>query len=341
MAAKVRAQYHQRFIPQAIDTGEHFFAEDSDRPAFIWTTGAWLIWDHLATQGPAEVKRLERAIERGLIGWHALPFTTHSELMSPELFRAGLSYAQELDRRFNRTTSAAKMTDVPGHNARHRAAAGRGRGAFPASGGQWRVAATRRAGTVPLARPGWVRDRGDVPAFLRRDALPRGIRRGHRFRPHQRQYGTAKRAAGGRHLSRARPQPARRDGHRLDPRCLWRDRLGATGGAAGGGDGAGRQLDLRQRQRPRQDGPVPGAAAAPRCVRRRGADAGPPRLRPWPGAGRRAHLRRRHQIVSARRDGVGPAGFRGAAGHRPSICLHRSLVGRAARLSRCGGRRAR
>src|SRR3569833_2041261 len=108
-AAKVRAQYHQRFIPQAIDTGEHFFAENPDRPAIIWTTGAWLIWEHLATQGAAEVKRLERAIDRGLIRWHALPFTTHSELMSPNLFRAGLSYARELDRRFGKKTIAAKM----------------------------------------------------------------------------------------------------------------------------------------------------------------------------------------------------------------------------------------
>ena len=58
---------------------------------------------------------MEQAIERGLIRWHALPFTTHSELMSPALFRAGLSYAAELDQRFGKTTSAAKMTDVPGH----------------------------------------------------------------------------------------------------------------------------------------------------------------------------------------------------------------------------------
>jgi hypothetical protein len=58
---------------------------------------------------------LERAIGRGLITWHALPFTTHTELMSPALFRAGLSYAQELDARFGRRTTAAKMTDVPGH----------------------------------------------------------------------------------------------------------------------------------------------------------------------------------------------------------------------------------
>ncbi len=114
-AARVRRQYHEQFIPQAIATAEHFFAENPDRPAFIWTTGAWLIHDHLATQDADKVGRLERAIERGLITWHGLPFTTHTELMSPGLFRTGLSYSAELDRRFGRTTTAAKMTDVPGH----------------------------------------------------------------------------------------------------------------------------------------------------------------------------------------------------------------------------------
>ncbi len=114
-AARVREQYHSRYIPQAIDTGEHFFAEGPDHPKFIWTTGAWLIWDHLNSQDAGRVQRLERAIERGLIRWHALPFTTHSELMSPAVFRAGLSYSAELDRRFGKSTIAAKMTDVPGH----------------------------------------------------------------------------------------------------------------------------------------------------------------------------------------------------------------------------------
>lgn len=115
LAEEVRAQYHARFIPQAIATGEHFHAENPDEPAFIWTTGAWLIWDHLETGTPAQRRALERAIGRGLITWHALPFTTHTELMSPALFRAGLSFAQELDARFGRRTTAAKMTDVPGH----------------------------------------------------------------------------------------------------------------------------------------------------------------------------------------------------------------------------------
>jgi hypothetical protein len=114
-AARVRRQYHDQFIPQAIGTGEHFFRENPAAPAFVWTTGAWLIWDHLNTQSPEKVRQLEQAIERGLIVWHGLPFTTHTELMSPALFRSGLSYAAELDRRFGKTTIAAKMTDVPGH----------------------------------------------------------------------------------------------------------------------------------------------------------------------------------------------------------------------------------
>ena len=114
-AERVRRQYHERFIPQAIDTATHFWREDPERPAFIWTTGAWLIWDHLNTQPRAAIRRLEEAIGRGLVRWHALPFTTHSELMTPGLFRAGLSYARELDRRFGMQTIAAKMTDVPGH----------------------------------------------------------------------------------------------------------------------------------------------------------------------------------------------------------------------------------
>ncbi|UYN98598.1 MAG: DUF5054 domain-containing protein [Devosia sp.] len=114
-AANVVRQYHDQFIPQAISTGEHFYAENAQTPAFIWTTGAWLIWDHLNTQPAEKVRRLEQAIARGLIAWHGLPYTTHSELMSASLFRAGLSYSAELDRRFGKTTIAAKMTDVPGH----------------------------------------------------------------------------------------------------------------------------------------------------------------------------------------------------------------------------------
>ncbi len=127
LAGRVRAQYHRQFIPQAIATGAHFHRENPGRPMFVWTTGAWLIHDHLATGTPDQVAALEQAIHRGLIAWHALPYTTHTELMSAPLFRAGLSYAAELDARFGRQTIAAKMTDVPGHTigmVPHLAAAG-------------------------------------------------------------------------------------------------------------------------------------------------------------------------------------------------------------------------
>ena len=63
-ASSVRAQYHDHFIPMALDTGEHFRAEGG-RGDFIWTTGSWLIWDHLETQSGEKVRRLERALPTG------------------------------------------------------------------------------------------------------------------------------------------------------------------------------------------------------------------------------------------------------------------------------------
>ena len=114
-AADVRRQYHEHFIPMALDTGENFLKEDAAQPMFVWTTGSWLIWDHLETQPAAKVERLERGIRAGIIRWHALPFTTHTELMSPALVREALAICAELDARFGTTTRAAKMTDVPGH----------------------------------------------------------------------------------------------------------------------------------------------------------------------------------------------------------------------------------
>ena len=203
-AAKVRAQYHEQFIPQAIETGEHCFREDSATPTFIWTTGAWLIWDHLNTQPPEKVKRLEQAIERGLIRWHALPFTTHSELMSPALFRAGLSYAQELDAQFGVRTTAAKMTDVPGHTL----------GIVPLlaeAGVQFLHLGVNTASPVPDV-PDVFRwrapDGSEVVVMYQKSYgathFPEGFSAGPQLCAHQRQHGPAKRAADGGSLSRNR-----------------------------------------------------------------------------------------------------------------------------------------
>ena len=49
------------------------------------------------------------------ITWHALPFSTHSELANRAMYDAGLAVSKRLDERFGVRTIAAKMTDVPGH----------------------------------------------------------------------------------------------------------------------------------------------------------------------------------------------------------------------------------
>jgi hypothetical protein len=113
-ARNVVAQYFAHFIPRAIENAATLRAMGGDE-RFVWTTGAWLIYEYLERAAPRERRRLEQAIADGDIAWHGLPFTTHSELADAALFRAGLSMASELDQRFGKRTIAAKMTDVPGH----------------------------------------------------------------------------------------------------------------------------------------------------------------------------------------------------------------------------------
>ncbi|MGO4680666.1 DUF5054 domain-containing protein [Microbacterium sp. 2MCAF23] len=114
LARDVIAGYTERYLPRAIELSEEL--ERRGGPArFVWTTGSWLI-DHVLRAGtPAQQDRLDAALREGRIHWHALPFTTHTELMDPSLAAFAASIAQGLDARYGRRTIAAKMTDVPGH----------------------------------------------------------------------------------------------------------------------------------------------------------------------------------------------------------------------------------
>jgi hypothetical protein len=113
-ARRVVDGYVQRFIPAALDLADALRARGGSE-RFVWTTGSWLIHTALERSRGAMRGRLEAAILRGDVVWHALPMTFHSELLSPALFSAGLAIARRLDARFGRRTIAAKMTDVPGH----------------------------------------------------------------------------------------------------------------------------------------------------------------------------------------------------------------------------------
>ena len=105
----VMEQYLQNYIPNAIKVG--YQLKNTDTP-FVWTVGSFLVWEALKHD---EDKSVENAIKDGILRWHALPFTTHTELMSEKLFELGLSLSKKLDERFGMKTTGAKMTDVPGH----------------------------------------------------------------------------------------------------------------------------------------------------------------------------------------------------------------------------------
>ncbi len=111
-AANVVQTYYQKFIPHAMMLARRTREREQ---RFRWTTGAWLIYTYLEQASAQERAAIEDAINAGDIVWHALPFTTHSELIDDSLWRFALSYGQTLDRRFGRHTIAAKLTDVPGH----------------------------------------------------------------------------------------------------------------------------------------------------------------------------------------------------------------------------------
>jgi hypothetical protein len=114
LARNIVERYLRVFIPKALDAAEELEGSGGTE-RFVWTTGSWLIDEYLRRAGDPERERMERAIRSGGIAWHAMPFTTHSELMDPWLADSALAISARLDERFGRKTIAAKLTDVPGH----------------------------------------------------------------------------------------------------------------------------------------------------------------------------------------------------------------------------------
>lgn len=108
-SANIIGKYINEYIPNAIRVGNEL--KNTDTP-FVWTVGSWLVNEALKYDKDGSV---EKAVNEGILNWHALPFTTHTELMSKELFEYGMDISKKLDTRFGRKTIAAKMTDVPGH----------------------------------------------------------------------------------------------------------------------------------------------------------------------------------------------------------------------------------
>jgi hypothetical protein len=106
-------RYFSQFFPQAITIAEQTRQPGNHR--YVWTTGSWLLYEYLEQASPQDRRRMEQAIAHGDIAWHAIPFSWQTEMMDASMISAGIALSHSLDARFGRTTTGAKMTDVPGH----------------------------------------------------------------------------------------------------------------------------------------------------------------------------------------------------------------------------------
>src|SRR5581483_754831 len=112
--AGVMRKYFQNYFPRAIQIAKNM--RDAGQDRYIWTTGSWLIYEYLEQANSEERGGMEQALHDGDIAWHALPFSWQTELMDRSMIAGAIGLSKSLDRRFGRTTTGAKMTDVPGHS---------------------------------------------------------------------------------------------------------------------------------------------------------------------------------------------------------------------------------
>ncbi len=110
-AENIKQKYIHSFIPDAIDLAEK--VNTAEKKYFVWTTGSWILKE--ALKNPQQKDKLTKAIKDGNIAPHAMPFTTHTELLDEDSLDFGLSLVDDLDEIRGRKTISAKMTDVPGH----------------------------------------------------------------------------------------------------------------------------------------------------------------------------------------------------------------------------------
>ena len=112
--ARVMHKYFDEYYPQALRVAAAMRQAGEDR--YVWTTGSWLLYEYLEQATLEQRKLMDQALAAGDVAWHALPFTWETELLDRSLIVGALGLSQSLDRRYGRTTTGAKMTDVPGHS---------------------------------------------------------------------------------------------------------------------------------------------------------------------------------------------------------------------------------
>lgn len=120
MAAGIVQRYRTAFVEEALKVAD----ENRQLPPghqFVWTIPGWPMHKMLEEwpgQTPERRQRVQAALKEGRFALHALPFTTHTELLECEDLVHGLGYAARISRDLALPLPRdAKMTDVPEHAA--------------------------------------------------------------------------------------------------------------------------------------------------------------------------------------------------------------------------------
>ena len=140
MASNVVQRYRTTMIDQALEVVDANRTLPPEQQ-FVWTLPGWplaKILEDWPGQTVGRQQRLTRAFQEGRFVTHALPFTTHTELLEPEDLVRGLGYASG-------RWPPPRMRPLPASRLRSKHAAG--------NGGHPRRR-TRRAGPPHPGRPG-------------------------------------------------------------------------------------------------------------------------------------------------------------------------------------------
>lgn len=113
-AENIKNKYINDFIPKAINIAQEVNSVGKTK-RFVWTCGSWLINEALNCGDKNIADKVNEAIVNGDILAHAMPFTTHTELLDGDSLEYGLSLIDRIDVIRGKKTVSAKMTDVPGH----------------------------------------------------------------------------------------------------------------------------------------------------------------------------------------------------------------------------------
>lgn len=119
LATNIVGKYRTTMMDQAlkvVDQNRNLPPEEQ----FVWTIPGWPMrkiledWPGQTAQRRAEVRE---AFRQGRFVVHALPFTTHTELLEPEDLVRGMRFSSEVCRDNGKPLPRdAKMTDVPSHS---------------------------------------------------------------------------------------------------------------------------------------------------------------------------------------------------------------------------------